>query len=362
MALVNPVITPSEEVTNREHSWLARQRQAVVAFTNFLAQTGLAAALSSALAYKKVGGKSTGASLLLYYLWCFFDQTPYKDGLPSKYFRNFSFWKHLRDYYPSRLIKTHDLPVDNKQTYIFGVHPHGILSLSVPPTFGSDATEFSKQFPGMDVRVAIVNAPFYYPIAREIALLSGCISCDKKTILHNIGAGRSVAIVVGGADEALVTGCGTMKLILADRAGFVKVAIESGSSLVPCISFGENLTFKQVFSKRLRGLQVIMQKLMGFSLPMFYTVPFVILPKRVPLSMVVGSPIPVPKIDAKKHPDEFKKAVNHYHQVYIQAIKDLHAKYAPVYGSQEDQNLEICTTKESRSPEMARRMRLRACL
>jgi 2-acylglycerol O-acyltransferase 2 len=46
--------------------------------------------------------------------------------------------------------------------------------------------------------------------------------------------------VVGGAQESLHARPGVMELILRKRHGFIRMAIESGSLLVPVLSFGEN--------------------------------------------------------------------------------------------------------------------------
>lgn len=44
------------------------------------------------------------------------------------------------------LVKTADLDPD--KAYVFGFHPHGVISLSAFCTFGTEALEFSKVFPG----------------------------------------------------------------------------------------------------------------------------------------------------------------------------------------------------------------------
>lgn len=44
------------------------------------------------------------------------------------------------------LVKTADLDPD--KAYVFGFHPHGVISLSAFCTFGTEALDFSKVFPG----------------------------------------------------------------------------------------------------------------------------------------------------------------------------------------------------------------------
>jgi 2-acylglycerol O-acyltransferase 2 len=54
------------------------------------------------------------------------------------------------------------------------------------------------------------------------------------------GPGSAITIVVGGAEESLHARPGVLELILKKRHGFIRIAIESGSLLVPILSFGEN--------------------------------------------------------------------------------------------------------------------------
>ena len=45
------------------------------------------------------------------------------------------------------LHKTAELPPD--RNYVFGFHPHGIISYSAFVTFATEALDVSKKFPGM---------------------------------------------------------------------------------------------------------------------------------------------------------------------------------------------------------------------
>jgi hypothetical protein len=89
-----------------------------------------------------------------------------------------------------------------------------------------------------------------------VALACGCISADRPTVLHNLKQARSVVLVVGGADEALLSGTKKMRLVLEGRKGFVKMGLETGASLVPCLAFGENNAYYQRFDSSVRAVQV----------------------------------------------------------------------------------------------------------
>jgi 2-acylglycerol O-acyltransferase 2 len=67
----------------------------------------------------------------------------------------------MAGYFPIRLHKTVDLPAD--KSYIFGYHPHGIISLGAFCNFSTDATDFSGLFPGINLRLLTLTPNFRIP-------------------------------------------------------------------------------------------------------------------------------------------------------------------------------------------------------
>lgn len=86
---------------------------------------------------------------LLYLAWAYiYDaQTPSHGGRRSQWMRRLRIWKDFRDYFPIELVKTAEL--DAKQNYIFGYHPHGVLCAGAFATFATEATNWTKTFPGI---------------------------------------------------------------------------------------------------------------------------------------------------------------------------------------------------------------------
>ena len=54
------------------------------------------------------------------------------------------------------------------------------------------------------------------------------------------------------------------------------------------------------------------------------------IPRRVPLFMVTGKPIPVPHL-SKDHPD-FESTVDEVHQAFMAALQDLYDRHRGEYG------------------------------
>lgn len=59
-------------------------------------------------------------------------------------------------------------------------------------------------------------------------------------LLTKEGVGNMVVLIPGGVQEMCFTEQKKFKLKLESRKGFIRLAMETGSSLVPILSFGEN--------------------------------------------------------------------------------------------------------------------------
>jgi len=267
-----------------------------------------------------------------YVLWALFvDKAPYDGSRKTNFTRRLPIWKHFRDFFPATLIRSGEEPLDPKQKYIFGLHPHGIIGISAISNFANDNEDWTSQFPGIDLRVATLPMNFKIPLYREWILSLGFITSDSKSIVTNLKKDHSVMIVIGGAAEALNAHPGSeTELVLKKRKGFVRLALQTGSHLVPVFAFGENELYDQVPNPRGSRLRTIQEKFknkFGFSLPLFFgrgifLYDYGMLPQRRKLLTVVGSPIAVPQI-AEPSEEEIDK----YHAAYIEALEKVHQDY-----------------------------------
>ncbi|XP_076875571.1 diacylglycerol O-acyltransferase 2 [Brachyhypopomus gauderio] len=283
----------------------------------------------------------------LYAAWLIFDwNTPKQGGRRSSWVRNWTVWKYFRDYFPIRLIKTHDLlPSRN---YVFGYHPHGIFCFGAFCNFSTEATGFSKKFPGIRPSLATLAGNFRLPVLRDYIMSGGIIPVNRNSIDYLLslnGTGNAVVIVVGGAAESLDCAPGQNCVTLKKRKGFVKLALQKGADLVPVYSFGENEAYQQVIFQEgswWRCIQRKLQKLLGFAPCLFHGCGFFsaeswgMVPYSKPINTVVGEPITVPKV-AEPTPD----VVDVYHDMYIRSLTELFHKYKTHFGLQETDTLLI---------------------
>ncbi|XP_032286568.1 2-acylglycerol O-acyltransferase 3 [Halichoerus grypus] len=266
---------------------------------------------------------------VLYLVWFFLDwDTPNQGGRRFEWTRNWAMWKHARDYYPIKLVKTAELPPD--RNYVLGAHPHGIMCIGTFCNFSTEANNFSKQFPGIQVSSAVLASLFHFPVYRDYIMSFGICSVNRWSldfVLSRRRLGQAVIIMVGGAQESLYAIPGKHSLILRNRKGFVRLALRHGASLVPVYSFGENdiFNFKFFATNSWQYMcQVAFKKIMGFVPCIFWghglfsANSWGLVPFARPITTVVGRPIPVPQ-----RPDPTEEEVDHYHMLYMEALEQL---------------------------------------
>ncbi|KAG8877932.1 diacylglycerol O-acyltransferase 1 [Tulasnella sp. 332] len=217
-----------------------------------------------------------------------------------------------------------DLPAD--RPYVFGYHPHGIIGMGAFATFATEATGFSKHYPGIIPHLLTLSSNFHIPIYRDVLMY------------------LAITIVIGGAAESLSARPGTADLTLKKRLGFIKIAIQQGASLVPVFSFGENDIYDQLSNEKgttVYKLQKKFQNLFGFTLPLFHgrgllTYNVGILPFRHPIVSVIGRPIHVPKEDKPS-----KELVEKIQNLYIEELMRIWDTYKDTYARERKRDLTL---------------------
>ncbi|CAI7588034.1 unnamed protein product [Penicillium discolor] len=271
----------------------------------------------------------------------------------SPFLRSLPIWKVYASYFPARLHREESLPPTKK--YIFGYHPHGIISHGAFAAFGTEALGFSKLFPGITNTLLTLDANFRIPFYREYALAMGLASVSREScenILTKGGAdgegmGRAITIVVGGARESLNARPNSLRLVLKRRKGFVKLAIRTGADLVPVLAFGENDLYDQVDSDQhpiIHKIQMLVKQTLGFTIPLFhargvFNYDVGLMPYRTPLNIVVGRPIPVmQQPNRDKINDQY---IDELHSRYVEELMRLWDQWKDVYAKDREGELEI---------------------
>jgi 2-acylglycerol O-acyltransferase 2 len=215
-----------------------------------------------------------------------------------------------------------------KGPMIFCCHPHGIFGISTLLNFavGSFSGGLGSCL-GRGVHVLTLRLSFLIPFWRDFLVSFGLGPVDRGTcefILREVG--DSIAVVLGGAREALRSRPGVYEIILRNRLGLFKLSVGTGCPVVPTFSFGEVDLYDQVtlwwpFSL----LQLASIRLLGFSVPLPVGRFGSLLPFRRKLLLVIGTPI---------YPDPGMSAVE-LSEKYIVALKDLYLSNRPEWCTSE---------------------------
>ncbi|XP_073256569.1 diacylglycerol O-acyltransferase 2-like [Porites lutea] len=271
--------------------------------------------------------------VILYLSWVFLIdwKTPERGGrdLLRNFARRLAIFKYMKDYYPITLMKTSEL--DPQKNYIFGYHPHGFFTEGASIGFGTDACGFGEKFPGIIPHLAVhsvlVKAWLYRDMLMSLGIVDATLD-SLKYVLTQMGAGHSIVLVVGGAAEVNNCRPDSYVLLFSRRKGFIKLALETGCDLVPVFAFGQNNLFPLVgggYNSRFSRFNRWLYSKTHAGCVCCWGLSWC-LPKRSPIVVVVGSPIPVEKVE-----NPTQDTIDKLHSRYIEDIKEMYKKYVKAY-------------------------------
>lgn len=186
----------------------------------------------------------------------------------------------------------------------------------------------------------------HYPIQREILLNCGFCSASENaltTLLNQSNnpndetnrdgyTSNGVGLIVGGVPEAFHTYPNSYKCYLKKRRGFVRVALQTGATLVPAISYGENNVYDIVqynSGSCLRMIQDTFKRLANikhFVGSGIFQFKFGLLPKRHPITIVIGAPIHL-----RKTTNPGKDEINQIHKYFCKQLNQLFESHKSKY-------------------------------
>nr|XP_012591697.1 acyl-CoA wax alcohol acyltransferase 2 isoform X2 [Microcebus murinus]XP_012591698.1 acyl-CoA wax alcohol acyltransferase 2 isoform X2 [Microcebus murinus]XP_012591699.1 acyl-CoA wax alcohol acyltransferase 2 isoform X2 [Microcebus murinus]XP_012591700.1 acyl-CoA wax alcohol acyltransferase 2 isoform X2 [Microcebus murinus]XP_020140704.1 acyl-CoA wax alcohol acyltransferase 2 isoform X2 [Microcebus murinus]XP_020140705.1 acyl-CoA wax alcohol acyltransferase 2 isoform X2 [Microcebus murinus] len=278
--------------------------------------------------------------------WLAFDwKTPERGGRRFRCVRRWRLWRHYCNYFPLKLLKTHD--ISPSHNYILACHPHGLMSHACFGHFSTEMSGFSKIFPGITPYMLTLGAFFWVPFLREYVMATGACSVSQSSmdfLLTRRGTGNMLIVVVGGLAECRHSQPGSSTLVLKNRSGFVRMALRHGVALIPAYAFGETDLYDQhIFTPGALAnrFQKWFRRMVHIYPCAFYGRGFTknswgFLPYTRPVTTVVGEPLPLPKIE-----NPSQETVAKYHALYIDALRKLFDEHKTKFGISETQELVI---------------------
>eukprot|EP00878_Enallax_costatus_P001857 GHUV01002015.1.p1 GENE.GHUV01002015.1~~GHUV01002015.1.p1 ORF type:complete len:329 (+),score=100.81 GHUV01002015.1:293-1279(+) len=213
--------------------------------------------------------------------------------------------------------------LDPKKNYIFTEFPHGVFPISELIA----GTLCQAIWPDFSIYSIAASSVYSIPFWRHFIAWLGAVPATPGNFKKMLKKG-SLAVIVGGIAEMYMQHKRKERIMLRDRKGFVRIAVEEGldGGIIPVYHFGNT----QVFDYWPQSLSSFARKNrvgLGFLVGRWGTP----VPRKVPLYMVSGKPIPVPKVD-KTDKELFNQTVDEIHAQVVQQLQDLYDKHKASYG------------------------------
>lgn len=211
-------------------------------------------------------------------------------------------------------------PFPNQGAHVFAFHPHGRMFYTISLMIQTHETWRASFLPGGDFFTAAASGFFYYPILRHFLYTIGAMPANKQNIVARLRQKNHVAIIVGGVKEVcLGTSPDVDELYLQNRKGFIKLAMQEKTGVVPVYCFNENQLFCHDHKAKLKFWEKV-NNFVNVGVPGMRGVFGLTMPFQRELMVVVGDPL-----YAKEG-----ETVEEFHARYVDALEKLFQRYVPL--------------------------------
>lgn len=212
---------------------------------------------------------------------------------------------------------------EGQNIYMF--HPHGLFSTSHFFHIGTHLTSWKER----NIKGTVISWLRLFPFGPELLEIIHCVPSRYKEMKSVLEGGESLSVTLGGVREILYTEPGKLRLSIARKEGIFRMAIETGTPLVPCLTYGENEIFE--FSK-MYGLEVINKFLSNWGvcipLPTWESCKrwkhFLLHGSKTPIRTVIG-----PVVDVGSARIATPREIVELREKYFAALQDLYTKTRP---------------------------------
>lgn len=234
--------------------------------------------------------------------------------------------KHLQESFP--VVVKGTLPPQG--IYLF--HPHGLISMAHMTNIGQKA--FSN-WPVKAIRGTNLNSLWYSFGIREMSegVFVPALYPDMKKVLDER---LSLAVSLGGVEEMNYLFKGKIRVKLKTRRGVFRLAIETGTPVVPVLAYGENELCDNYGNWK--GFDWINRLLR--TIPAHLIIPtwelyekFLSIHRKpfdVPVVSVIGEPV---EVGPAREPTE--EDVRVVRSIYIKRLRELYRHTRPAHYAEE---------------------------
>ncbi|KAJ7557640.1 hypothetical protein O6H91_04G003300 [Diphasiastrum complanatum] len=234
--------------------------------------------------------------------------------------------KYATKHFPIKVVADDVEALDSNRSYVVVLEPHSILPLGVLAFL-----EYSDLFPLKKVRVLVTSTALGTPVLRHIWTWMGAMPASGEAFRKLLCSGISGVIVPGGVQECLYMQRNREVVYLKKRFGFVRIAIQEGSPLVPVFVFGQTKIYDYVKPKGSKWYNQL-SRIIGFAPLWMWGEYGTIIPYRRPMYVAVGKPIEVNQIEAPS-----REEIGGVHAIYLKALEELFERHKEAAGYKDTQ-------------------------
>jgi len=207
-----------------------------------------------------------------------------------------------------------------------GVYPYGsILAILIWPVLTG------HHFFGLSASAAL-----RVPLMRQVLQAIGCINAGREYARHALEHWPyTIGISTGGVAEVFETNAKDECILLRERIGLIKLAIRTGSDLVPVYTFGNTKLLSCWAGEGVPygrpAMEWFSRKVLGFAaIPIFgrFGVP---IPFRKPVLCVFGNAIPTFHLQSEEPTMEQVRQVQ---ELLINGMQTTFDKHKALYGAE----------------------------
>ena len=124
--------------------------------------------------------------------------------------------------------------------YIYSFHPHGLFTISHYLHVGTNFTDWKDK----NIKGTALHILWWLPFGKELAETFRFVQSNYEDMKLVLTQHKSLSVTLGGVKEMPLSQDNKIILNIAKRRGIFKMALETGTPLVPVIVYGENEIYK----------------------------------------------------------------------------------------------------------------------
>jgi len=210
--------------------------------------------------------------------------------------------------------------------YLMTMHPHGIM----PPHHAPMLKWFREKF-GIKILSAVADAALAAPILKRNFSWFGGVAASKKSMIKNMKRAypyNVLCLFPGGVAECFY-GMKHEQVVLRKRKGFVKLALQTGVSLIPCYCINVGATMNRWYNHN--SLMAKLSSKLGLGVLLFndrFGIPQGCVPfSTKKMLCLVGRPIKVMKTG-----EPTQEEIDELSEKYITELKALFNRHKHKMG------------------------------